>query len=833
MNIFNKVYDFLDSFSGTLNYNYIFLFSVGLFALIALCVFISTSKSYESKLVKAVDMLNSYFAQYPQINDETLVAFNNKMKSTKVPRLLRKQWQQYVLYRDGKASNYMSFELCVSEPIKNSSYKRDIMTLNILSYIIIVLSLLFNLYESYELELYSILKHCLITPLVVLLLNFIVTIFLNVRHNAIVSDLQTSYQYFEVNIDKATKTLPEYIDYEVLFDREEIKQGIPILYAYLQKRADEEQKELERARLRNVEHEKFNFDASGVESALVLERAMQEAENYIAERKKLMQDIEQINSDIAQEDLNFREVTKEYQRQMQVSKETFANFKSQLEEETSTISINYLKKQQQQELDRQRNLERDYDTASDKHKKVNEEYMAELKSVEEEISQARRNLEDAMMSEFATYSAKVYKEAERVAAEKEQEKTKKLKDEIQNLEEEIVSKDNEINNLYNDKQVIDQKINNITGKIGEVIKDSVNETENEDQKSKKSTKFDDLKNKVAEAKEIDQANNSTSQEGVDSNQVSQSKYIEEEEYKYVPPTYIDEQNDSEESDEDVFDNSFFYDDNEEDSQSKFIEEEEYKYVPPTYIDEENDSEESDGDEDFDFDEENDEFEFKFEEDDEEVEDEENSSQESNPTEDDLEDFNFYFEDESEQNDSVEKGETTEEKISTAEVESKPKGKRGRPRKEVVEKKSTGRRPGRPRKTESNMEEKPKGKRGRPRKVKEETPVVKKKGRGRPKKSETEKVVKTTKRRGRPRKTEATKVIAKKKGPGRPKKVADQPVKQEIGKRRGRPRKSEITSRAVDLDKVLKEINDAIAIENSKIEKSKKALEKKTKISKRK
>ena len=128
--------------------------------------------------------------------------------------------------------------------------------------------------------------------------------------------------------------------------------------------AEEEKRELERARLKNVEHEKFNFDDTGVEASLVLERAMQEAENYIAERKKYIQDTQQINSDITQEDMNYREITKEYNRQMQVSKETFENFKAQLAEASSTIEANYLKKQQQQELDRQRNLERDFDTAT-------------------------------------------------------------------------------------------------------------------------------------------------------------------------------------------------------------------------------------------------------------------------------------------------------------------------------------------------------------------------------------------------------------------------------------------------------------------------------------
>ena len=241
-------------------------------------------------------------------------------------------------------------------------------------------------------------------------------------------------------MDKATKTLPDYVDYEILFDKQEIKKGIPVLYQYLQKRADDEQRELELARLKNVEHEKFDFDEAGLAGSLVLERAMQEAENYIAERKKYNQDIEQINSEMAQEDLAYREATKEYNRQMQVSKETFANFKQELEEVTSTIQANYLKKQQQQELDRQRNLERDFDTATDRHKKVIESYQAELDSIDEFIANSRKSLQDAMMAEFATYSSKVYDEAKKVVEEREKEKYAKVKQDIKNLEEQLYLK---------------------------------------------------------------------------------------------------------------------------------------------------------------------------------------------------------------------------------------------------------------------------------------------------------------------------------------------------------------------------------------------------------
>ena len=463
--IFKYVDKFFTSLTNYLSYNYIFIIFVGLFVLTALSVIFFTSKAYEARLIKAIDKFNVYFIDNPQINEENLVAFNAKMKDKKVPKQLRKNWQQFVLYREDKASAYMSFENCVSTPIKNSTYSRDLKTMNTLAWIFSLCALILNVYHCYEtIDLSSILRSVFLAPVIILLLNYIIQIFLNLRHNAIISDLFQNYQYFEVNIDKATETLPDYVDYEVLF---EIKKGIPILYTYLQKRADEEQRELERARLKNVEHEKFNFDDQGVAASLVLERAMQEAENYIAERKKYTQDIGQINADMTQEDMNYREITKEYNRQMQVSKETFANFKSQLEDVSSTIEANYLKKQQQQELDRQRNLERDFDAATERHKKVLDSYQEELDTVDKFIAQSRKNLEDAMKSEFNSYSSKVYDEAKKVVDERQKDKVGKLKEDIVELEETLVIKNQELENVYK----LNQEMNDKLLEIGVLLSD--------------------------------------------------------------------------------------------------------------------------------------------------------------------------------------------------------------------------------------------------------------------------------------------------------------------------------------------------------------------------
>ncbi|MBE7076340.1 MAG: hypothetical protein E7374_00400 [Clostridiales bacterium] len=830
MNIFEEVDKFFTSIPDYVAFNAIFITAIALFLFTIFCVILSTTHAYEAKLIKTIDMFNSYFIDNPNINEDNLVSFNNKMKSRKVPKLLRKQWQQFVLYREHNASYYMSFENCVATPLKNSTFKRDITTMNIISYILAFASVLLRLYD-YETatDIGQLLSQTMLTPAIILLLNYIVTIFLDLRHNAIVSDLNQNYQYFEVNIDKATRTLPEYVDYEILFEQSEIKKGIPILYAYLQKRAEEEQRELERARLRNVEHEKFNFDEAGVESSLVLERAMQEAENYMAERKKHMQDIEQINNDMTQEELNFREITKEYRRQIQVSKESFDNYKALLAEASSSIETNYLNKQQQQELDRQRNLERDYDIASENHKKLIEGYQTEIATIEGFIAEARKTLERAMMSEFETYRNKVYDEAYKAVEEREKDKTEGFKKKIIGLEETISAKQTELDSLYDQNQSLIDQIE-----------------QEEDQDSTNFNEYtNDYQEEIAEPQEV--------------------------EHEYQEEAFEPEQTEEEftGNEDDFFDFEDDYSDSEEPSDDDF------DFDKPQ-------EEESQGDSGFKFN-----YMDIVKKEQEESLAEEKTVEET-PAEEELSSVVV---------DVVPVEEKPKKKAGRpkkTETTQKPKGKPGRPKKvvteEKVETKKTRGRPkkaveakteikpeakkrGRPKKTESTVKTEPK-RRGRPRKIETETKVAPKRGRGRPKKVETgvnaevkseakkrgrpkkeeTKVKAEPKRRGRPRKAEQVvqnevKTEAKKRG--RPKKVVEvktdanpetkkrgRPKKSESTvktepKRRGRPRKIENADEIKNIDEYLKEIDDQIAKENAKIERTKKALEKKTRITKKK
>ncbi len=809
VDIFKYVDRFFTTLTNYLTYNWIFVIFVGLFLLTIILVVGFTARAYEARLIKAIDRLNSYFIDNPQINEDNLLSFNAKMKSNSVPKQLRKSWQQFVLYREGKASSYMSFENCVSTPIKNSTYTRDIKTMNTLAWIFSLCSLILNCYYCFEtIDIARVLSNVLLTPIIILLANYLVQIFLNLRHNAIISDLFQNYQYFEANIDKATETLPEFVDYEVLFDRSEIKKGIPILYTYLQKRAEEEQRQLELARIRNVEHEKFNFDDQGIAASLVLERAMHEAENYIAERKKYLQDTEQINSDMTQEDLNYREITKEYNRQMQVSRETFANFKAQLEEATSSIEANYLKKQQQQELDRQRNLERDYDTATERHKKVIEGFNEELNTVEKLVTKSRQGLEEAMKSEFATYAGKVYDEAKRAVEEREQEKHSDLKQNITDLEESLVSKNQELEKLYAENQLMSDKLL----EIGIVVDGE------EKAKSKKKRKAEQVQEVAEQPVEETTYQPLTYEEPV---QEYQPLTYEEPVQEYKPLTYEETSNvpayereetpaSTQEVEEDPFDELL-----KEFNNEKTVETEQSSETDH----EETDLEETEL--------EKEEVQEESEEVPVEAEDQEEKLGDIY-TDAELEELKRLINDSTEQeNDSIEEEETEGETVESEEPKVEKK-RVGRPRKQVSEEElnKPARRRGRPRKEETAEKPVKKG-RGRPRKE-DTTETVVKKGPGRPRKTETSE---PKRKAGRPRKEENTSQKVVKKGPGRPRKT-EAPKTEKKGP--GRPRKTDKVAISdikdiKDIDAYLKEIDHAIAQENAKMKESEKELDRKSKI----
>lgn len=450
MKMFEGMQNFFESIGEYIKgYSNLFFIFLGVFLLMSIIVIFLTSFAYECMLTKTIDKINKFLERNPRINDDNLVAFNNLMKANSVPKTLRRQWQQFMLYREHSASHYMSFKHCVENPMRNSAYTQQMTIYKIISYVLVVLSLVVGAFMA-ELSYYStlVLQEILIIPITILVLYWLISMVLNLIHNAISSDLFQNYQYFEINMDKAMLTLPEFVDYEVLFSQDEIRRGIPVLYAYLQKRAIQEQQELEKARLKSVDHEKFDFDSAGLDGSLVLDRAMRETENFTAQRKKYLQEIERVNNEIAVLENNYKEQVKDYQRKVQTSKETVENLKEQLEQASSTIEINYIKKQMRDELNRQQISEKDFDILTDKHNQEIKSLNQEIKQYDEETKRAKEALESAMLSEFSTYSVKVYDNLEKIVDEKMQGKIDEYKEQIKGLEGQLEERSEELENVY-------------------------------------------------------------------------------------------------------------------------------------------------------------------------------------------------------------------------------------------------------------------------------------------------------------------------------------------------------------------------------------------------
>ncbi len=480
--IYNGLGKLLATIGNNLQPSTILYIALAVSLLIIISISITTSRSYEVKLIKAIDYLNEFFVANPQIDEDNLIAFNEKMKEKRIPKILRKQWQQYMLYREHKASYYMSFKQCVENPISASTYKYNVSlankTFNILLIVVLLLGFCyFSLVgEGARAISWGDALTFVLSPFVVILIKYIVEIIFEARLNAVTSDLLQNYQYFEINLDKATSTMPEFVDYEVLFTKKEIKQGIPILYEYLQKRAEQEQKELERARSKEVEHDKYNFDKEDIEGSLVLERAVNETESFIAQRQKYMQLIDQLTTEQANIEYNYKQSSKDYQRKMQSSKENLENLNQQMEQASSNIEANYIKKQQSDEILRQQNLEKDFDIATAKMKNDVQNIQKQIDKYYEEIDASKKYLETAMDSEFDSYAKKVYDKLEVKVNEKEKEKYKSTSSKIKQLEEKLAQKSAELENMYSKYQAKIEELQSIIDgdaiirqKTGEIV----------------------------------------------------------------------------------------------------------------------------------------------------------------------------------------------------------------------------------------------------------------------------------------------------------------------------------------------------------------------------
>ena len=392
---------------------------IGLMLLAVLVMSVLVGCSYENRILKAVNKINAYFLSKPFITEENLVEFNLKMK--KVPKVLRNNWQIYMLNREDAPTTYINVNTCIDKPLRTSSIEKNMGNYTIFTIFLVLLSFIVGLqYSKTVLNLTNaadILFYAALVPLGMVLIYTIFILIIKAVKNDIYNMLYDNFPMYERNLTKAVSTLPSYVDYDILFTKKEIKEGIPILQQYLEKRALIEQQELEKARESSVACEEYNFDELGIDGSLVLERAMKECETFIKTRRRLQEECDQIETEKENYRKNYETTAKDYQRKLQASRENLESLKAQQEASTNRIEANYIKKQQGDEIKKQQQLEKDSEEAAAKFNEEQVSLQQEIEKRQQEIEEKKAFVQQAMLLEFKHYANTLYKALGQKAAE--------------------------------------------------------------------------------------------------------------------------------------------------------------------------------------------------------------------------------------------------------------------------------------------------------------------------------------------------------------------------------------------------------------------------------
>ncbi len=460
LSAFDSVIEFLTYIGEILGLGWIAVIGGGLLLFSIIISFLRTQFSIELKTARAVDRLNNYMESNPFINEENLVSFNNMMK--RIPKPMRAQWQKYMINRQDVPSTYLSEVNCIEKPLKTSSYKQSVLFVVINAVLISILCFALSLsyLSSTITNTADTLLKSFATPLVVVAISALYVLFLKARRNAVVNDLYFNFSLLQKNLDRAVKSLPEYVDYEILFTRKEITSGIPALQEYLQQRAVYEQEQIEKAKNSEVEHESYNFSKLGTSGAVVMEKAMRECEFYLGNRKRILAEIAEIQTQKDLLEKSYDEKNKASQRKLRDVNETLARLKEKLDATTNMIVGNDIRQQRENEIKKQQNIEKEIAEESNNYHQQIEKFDSQIDSKKQEIEDARKSVEKILNTEFKSFSDKAYFELEAIATGKVGEKVKQLEVEKDELKKALEERDKYIvekNTLYDEKLgIIDQ-----------------------------------------------------------------------------------------------------------------------------------------------------------------------------------------------------------------------------------------------------------------------------------------------------------------------------------------------------------------------------------------
>lgn len=367
---------------------------------------------YEDRSMRAMKRINKYLKSNPKVNDDNLIEFHKKMK--KLPRRIRDRWQLFMLEREGSPSRYMTVEYCVKRPLYNSAITMNQKQIGYATVILAVLGFILALSNltanNAAGSVAAILLEALIVPAIVAVMGSIYVMILHLKYTNVNHDFYDMFTAFVRNIDKATNTMPDYVDYELLFTKKEIERGIPVLREYLEKRAMEEQRLLEKAKREDVNHSPYDFSSLGVNGEQLIERAVNESEKFLIEKIQTQNEITELEKQLQKSSANMEEIERDANRKLQAIKENLERLDKAMSETTNRVEINYNRRQADAEMEKKLLLEKDMETMLGKEQVAADALKVEIQKRKETIEENKKAVEDALKSEYDTFATKVYDE---------------------------------------------------------------------------------------------------------------------------------------------------------------------------------------------------------------------------------------------------------------------------------------------------------------------------------------------------------------------------------------------------------------------------------------
>ena len=433
---------------------------LGVEALFILLFVIKTVFSYEARLKRSLDKSNKWLFKYKKIDTNNIKDFNNVIKTG--PKRLVYYWQQFILYRDGGPSAYMTEENVIEKPLKTSSWLNNIRNLMMLTGVWAIIAFLFGIASQAGQTLtFQSIAVTLFFPCIVLVTGAIAIIILKGKRVLNLDDIYHLFHIFSRFVTNACVDLPPYIDFDLLFTAKEIENGNAQLREYYEARARKAKEEFEKAKVSEEEVQQFDFGDVGVEGTLLLNRAMKESGTYLNKQNQALSQIAQIEGQKDALKRNFENVQMDLQRKIQAAKENIQKLIEQQAATTSRIDIGLLRQQQDKEAKKKAQLELDYEHEEQRYNSSKKELDDDIAELNKILDQSLQDAQKGMASEYKTFFEKVMQSAYKSAANKVKEEKQTLIDERDKNEQELINVQTQIKRLMDENATLREKLEKV------------------------------------------------------------------------------------------------------------------------------------------------------------------------------------------------------------------------------------------------------------------------------------------------------------------------------------------------------------------------------------